>query len=95
MYKQNKRAQQPLLLSDVNALPARSLKYLNGSWADTFRREVFLRIPEDRFKVLYDPDPSRPNVPVNILVGLDILKENKGWSDEELYEHFLFDLQVR
>lgn len=95
MYKKNKRAQQPLLLSDVNDLPDRSLKYLKGSWADTFRREVFLRIPEDSFKVLYDADPSRPNVPVNILVGLDIIKENRGWSDEELYEHFLFDLQVR
>lgn len=95
MYKKNPRSQQPLLLSDVNDLPARSLKYLKNSWADTFRREVFLRIPEDRFKVLYDPDPSRPNVPVNVLIGLDILKEGRGWSDEELYEHFLFDLQVR
>jgi hypothetical protein len=95
MYKKNKRSQQPLLLSDVHALPERSLRYLRSSWADTFRREVFLRIPEDRFAVLYDPDPSRPNVPVNVLVGLDILKAGRGWSDEELYEHFLFDLQVR
>jgi hypothetical protein len=95
MYKKNRRSQQPLLLSDVNDLPARSLQYLQHSWADTFRREVFLRIPEDRFKGLYDPDPSRPNVQVNVLVGLDILKEGRGWSDEELYEHFLFDLQVR
>jgi hypothetical protein len=94
MYKQNKRSQQPLLLSDVHQLPERSLKYLKNSWADTFRREVFLRIPEDRFAVLYDPDPSRPNVPVNLLVGLDIIKAGFGW-DEELYEHFLFDLQVR
>jgi F0F1-type ATP synthase delta subunit len=95
MYKKNQRARQPLLISDVNDLPERSLKYLKNSWADTFRREVFLRIPEDRFAVLYDPDPSRPNVPVNVLVGLDILKAGRGWSDEELYEHFLFDLQVR
>jgi hypothetical protein len=95
MYKKNKRSQQPLLLSDINQLPQRSLNYLRQSWAETFRREVFLRIPEDRFAVLYDPDPSRPNVPVNVLVGLDIIKEGRGWSDEELYEHFLFDLQVR
>lgn len=95
MYRKNKRAQQPLLLSDVNDLPERTLKHLKGSWADTFRREVFLRIPEDRFKELYDPDPSRPNVPVNILVGLEVLKDWRGWSDEEMYEHFLFDLQVR
>jgi hypothetical protein len=95
MYKKNKRSQQPLLISDINDLPERSLKYLRSSWADTFRREVFLRIPEDRFAILYDPDPSRPNVPVNVLVGLDIIKEGCGWSDQELYEHFLFDMQVR
>ena len=38
MYKKNRRAQQPLLLSDVNDLPERSRKYLRNSWADTFRR---------------------------------------------------------
>ena len=38
---------------------------------------------------------SRPNVPVNVLVGLDTLKAGFGWSDEELYDHFLYDLQVR
>lgn len=95
MYKKNRRIQQPFLLSDINDLPERSLKYLHQSWAETFRKEVFLRIPEDSFQVLYDPGPSRPNVPVNILVGLEILKEGRGWSDEEMYDHFLFDLQVR
>lgn len=95
MYKKNKRSQQPLLLSDVNHLPARTLQYLKDSWAETFRREVFLRIPEDRFAILYAPDPSRPNVPVNVLIGLEVLKEGFGWSDEEMYGHFLLDLQVR
>ena len=95
MYRQNKRSQQPLLISNINDLPERTQKYLKHSWAESFRRDVFLRIPEDRFAVLYDQDPSCPNVPVNILVGLEILKEWRGWSDEELYEHFLFDLQVR
>lgn len=95
MYKKNKRSQQPLLLSDVNDLPVRTLKFLKNSWAETFRREVFFRIPEDRFAKLYDPYPSRPNVPVNVLMGLEILKEWHGWSDEEMYAHFLFDLQVR
>lgn len=95
MYRKNQRAQQPLLLSDVSELPQRTLKHLKESWAETFRREVFFRIPEDIFQVLYGTGPSRPNVPVNIMVGLEILKEWRGWSDEEMYDHFLFDLQVR
>jgi hypothetical protein len=95
MFRKNKRSQQPLLISHINELPARSLKLLKGSWAETFREEVFLRIREERFAVLYADCPSRPNVPVNVMMGLEILKAGRGWSDEELYEHFIFDLQVR
>jgi hypothetical protein len=95
MYRKNPRAQQPLLVSHVNELPERTLKVLKGSWAETFRSEVFARIREDRFAVLYADCPSRPNVPVNVLVGLEIIKGLRGWSDEELYEHFVLDVQVR
>ncbi len=95
MFRKNPRTHQPLLLSDVNDLPTRSLQRLQGSWAATFREEVFGRIDEERFASLYSAKLSRPNIPVNILVGLEILKGGHNWTDEELYEHFLFDLQVR
>jgi hypothetical protein len=95
MFRKNKRTQQPLLMTDLAQLPARSRKVLEKSWAATFRQEVFQRIDESPFAVLYDDHPSRPNEPVNVFVALDILKHWRGWSDEELYEHFLFDLQVR
>ncbi len=95
MYRKNQRAQQPLLVSHVNELPERTLKVLKNSWAETFRHEVFPRIHEDRFAVLYATCPSRPNVAVNVLVGLEIIKGLRGWSDEELYEHFVLDVQVR
>lgn len=95
MFRKNKRIQQPLLLSDVNGLPERTRQRLEASWAGTFRREVFERIDEVRFAVLYSAKDSRPNVPVNVLLGLDILKSGRNWTDEEMYEHFLFDLQVR
>jgi hypothetical protein len=95
MYRKNKRAQQPLLVSHVNELPERTQKVLKNSWAETFRSEVFARIREDRFAVLYADCPSRPNVAVNVLVGLEIIKGLRGWSDEEVYEHFVLDVQVR
>jgi hypothetical protein len=68
---------------------------LETSWADTFYREVFCRIDEDIFSVLYSGSASRPNIAINLLVGLELLKAGNGWSDAELYEHFLFDIQVR
>jgi len=68
---------------------------LKNSWADTFYQEFFYRIEEEPFAVLYSEKASRPNVPVNVLVGLEALKAGFGWSDQELYERFCYDLQVR
>lgn len=95
MYRANLRHQQPHLISNVNDLPATKRKRLEQSWARTFYQEFFCRIDEDAFAGLYVDYPSRPNVPINWLVGLETLKAGFGWSDEELYDHFCFDLQVR
>jgi hypothetical protein len=58
-------------------------------------RETFSRLDERPFEVLYADGPSRPNVPVNVLVGLESLKADFGWSDAELYDLFSYDVQVR
>jgi hypothetical protein len=95
MFKANQDHLQSEMFSTVSELPEKQRLMLENSWAGTFYREVFCRIAEDAFSVLYSETGSRPNVPINVLVGLEILKSGKGWSDEELYEHFLFDIQVR
>ena len=95
MYKANIRHLQPPLLSTVNDFPEKDRLDLEESWAGTFYREFFCRLNEDAFAVLYADCPSRPNVPVNVLVGLDTLKAGFGWSDEELHNQFRFNLQVR
>jgi len=95
MYKPNKKHLQPLLISNVNDLPEKHRQRLEASWAGAFYREYFCRLKEDPFAVLYADLPSRPNTPVNVLVGLETLKAGFSWSDEELYDHFVFDVQVR
>jgi len=95
MFRSNKRHLQPALISNVSELPEKRRQRLEDSWAGTFRAEFFSRLKEDAFAVLYSDLPSRPNVPVHVLVSLDALKAGYGWSDEELYDHFLYDLQVR
>jgi len=95
MYKPNQRHLQPLLISNVSDLPEQKRQRLEGSWAEDFFREFFCRLDESPFAVLYADLPSRPNVPVNWLVSLETLKAGFGWSDEELYDRFCFDLQVR
>jgi hypothetical protein len=95
MYKPNKKHLQPPLISQVQALPDKHRQRLEQSWAGEFYRQFFCRLKERPFACLYADLPSRPNIPVNVLVALDTLKAGFGWSDEELYDHFTFDVQVR
>ena len=95
MFRANKRPVQPALLSHVNELPEKRRQRLEASWAGTFRREVYERIDEQPFAVLYAEVPSRPNAAVNRMLSLETLKSGFGWSDEELHDHFLYDMQVR
>jgi hypothetical protein len=95
MFRRNDHHLQWPLLSDLDALPPKLKKRLEASWAGTFYREIFVRLDETPFAVLYSDEASRPNIPINVLVGLETLKAGFGWSDEEMDENFCFDLQVR
>ena len=95
MFRKNEHHQQTSMFSSISSLPQKLQKRLEGSWAGTFYREWFARIDEEIFSVLYSDEPSRPNIPINVLVGLETLKSGFGWSDEEMYDHFCFDTQVR
>lgn len=95
MFKANQKHNQPLLISNVNDLPEEQRQRLESSWAGEFYREFFSRIKEEAFAPMYSEVPSRPNTPVNVLLGLETLKAGFGWSDEELHDQFNFNLQVR
>lgn len=95
MFRKNNAHLQTVMLSSVDALPEKQQRRLAQSWAGTFYRELFSRIDESLFAVLYSKEASRPNIAVNVLVALEYLKAGRGWSDEEMYDAFLFDVQVR
>jgi len=95
MFSKNEEHKQSKMFTAVDYLPQTARKKLEASWASVFYEEFFQRLDEEVFSVLYSEKKSRPNTPVNILVGFETLKSGFGWSDEELYNHFLFDLQVR
>lgn len=72
-------------------LTPREQKALKNSWAQVFSDEVFPSIDESRFEVLYSDKASRPNTPVNVIIGALILKELFDKSDDELVEDILLD----
>jgi hypothetical protein len=95
MFRKNEEHRQQSFFSGYYLLPDSLQHRLLTSWAETFYQELFCRIDEEIFAPLYSEEASRPNVPVNVLVGAEILKSGFGWSDEELYEQVCFNLQVR
>lgn len=95
MYRKNTKHMQIPLTSHVDEMPEKLKKRLENSWAGIYYREFFTRLDEAPFAVLYADIPSRPNVPVNVLVGLEYLKAGNGWTDEEMYDMYCFDVQVR
>lgn len=95
MYRANTDHQQIPLFSGLDELPEKQRERLENSWAGVFYRECFVRVNEGLFAVLYSEEASRPNVAVNVLVGLEMLKAGFGWSDSELYDAFTYNVQVR
>ncbi len=95
MFRANNQHLQSAMFNSIDSLPKKLLKRLESSWAGTFYRQCFSRIAESIFAILYSDEPSRPNIPINVLVGLETLKSGFGWTDEEMYDHFCYDVQVR
>lgn len=95
VFRKNEEHRQGALFSSIYELPDNQPKPLKQSWAETFYQEFFTRLSEELFAVLYSDEPSRPNLPVDVLLRLEMLKSGFGWSDEELYDAFCYNMQVR
>ena len=93
-FKTNDVEQLSLFDSFLN-LTAREQKALENSWAKVFAEEVFPKIDEKPFAVLYSDKASRPNTPVNVIIGACIIKELFDYSDDELVEGLMLDLRLQ
>lgn len=87
--------QQLTLTDSTFNLTDRELRFLEKSWAKVFAEKIFPAIHEDDFSVLYSNKASRPNTPVNVIVGALILKEALGVTDDEMVEGLMFDIRYQ
>ena len=88
-------SQQINFNDSYNNLTDREKRFLAKSWAKPFAEEIFPAIDESIFSVLYSNKASRPNTPVNVIVGALIIKEMEGISDDEVLESLLFDVRYQ
>ncbi|TFH53837.1 MAG: hypothetical protein E4G91_11555 [Candidatus Zixiibacteriota bacterium] len=92
MFRENHRHKQTSFFDTVDQLPLGVKKMMGKSWAPAFRDLIFKKIDERRYAGLYSDICSRPNFPVNIWVGLEIIKWKFDYTDKELLEQFHFNL---
>lgn len=93
-YRPN-QSQQLSIFDRSLRLTERERKCLEKSWAKVFSDEIFPAIDEDRFRVLYSETASRPNTPVNVIVGALIIKELFDLSDDEMVENLMLDVHYQ
>lgn len=94
-FKEN-TYQQISFTDGFSGLTAREQKALEDSWAKVFADEIFPLIDEKRFSVLYsDKKASRPNTPINVVVGALIIKELFDYSDDEMVENLMLDFRTQ
>lgn len=89
-------SQQITLTDCVGFLSERKQQMLEKSWAGAFSDKIFRNIDEKPFMVLYSENSnSRPNAPVNVIVGALIIKELFGLTDDEIREACEFDFRYQ
>lgn len=88
-------AEQLSLFDSFDTLTEREKRFLDKSWAKYFSENIFPKIDEQPYAVLYSKKDSRPNTPVNVQIGALIIKEFLGLSDDEVLASMLFDIRFQ
>lgn len=95
--KSDEHKQLDAFSSPIEYLKDSTMNYYlkNDSWHNQFRKQVVMRVDESIFSVLYTELTGAPNASIRVLVGMMILKEAHGWSDEQMFENCNFNLLTR
>ena len=88
--------QQISLFNALAFMSKRKQQILEKSWAKAFSDHVFTKIDEHIFAPLYsEKRNSRPNAPINVILGALILKDFTGLTDDEILEECECDLRYQ
>ena len=95
MFRKNETHRQKNMFGFANTLPTAVIDKAKGTEEYHFYHLIFCHIDEEIFSVLFSDEKSRPNAPINSLVGAIILQNRRGWTFDELFKQLQFNLLVR
>lgn len=95
MFKKNKVHLQTSIFGFSALFPETYLKEIDESEEKSFYELVFSKIREDDFSCLYSEKFSRPNAPINCIVGAILLQHRHNWTINELFNNIKYNLLVK
>jgi hypothetical protein len=97
LKKSSKEHQLDMFSSPVSLFSGKAQSgYENpNGWHNLFRKEVVNRIDEELFSPLFSEGQGRPNAPIRVLIGMMVLKEAFGLSDEKIFDDCRYNLLYR
>ena len=95
--KTNINSQLSIFSSAESNLKGTAKRFYNNvnSWHNVFRNQVYSRVDESIFSVLYSGGMGAPNASIRTMISMMIIKEGHGYSDDELFEDCHFNSLTR
>jgi len=98
MFRTTKKEKQLDMYSSVTQYFKNSVQKRfddSNAWHNVFYSQVYSKIDEKIFSVLFTKDTGAPNVSITCLVSMMILKDGFAYGDSELYDNCSFNLLTR
>ena len=95
MFKKNTKHEQVNLFGITTTVPKGYAKEMENSEEHTFYELIFCNIREEDFECLFSNIDSRPNAPINCLVGSILQHSRNGWSTETMFKNIKFNLLTK
>lgn len=95
MFKKNQKHRQADIFGFSSILPASYVEELEESAEKSFYEMIFSKIREEDFACLYSDKFSRPNAPINCILGSILLQARRHWTIDELFYNIKFNLLTK
>ena len=91
MFRKREQS-QPQTLESMRLSRFQRRRLVN-SWPVAFREQILPLLREEDFAHFFHPTHGAPNCPVQVVLGILLLKDMFSLSDNEALDHFAFDLR--
>jgi len=95
MFKKNQHHKQADIFGFSSILPASYVEEIEESTEKSFYELIFSKIREEDFSCLYSETFSRPNAPINCIMGSMLLQSKRHWTVDELFDNIKFNLLTK